>query len=245
MWKWRYFEGFDNLIFSLLGSGRGRHHLCHSPGCWVPETTEAVCGGGSPPSDHHQSVPKCHQPRCQQDQRDLCFREEGRQAVRAQCCSNSFPHSPLMSLRQKMIKAYFSSSTLFRPLLSQRAEAAVGEMCRHSPELQAHRRSEGLLLQDGCGCCDVSGGTDVLEDDWHQEGPGRGPRGEHFHCCCLDMIGYETSNVLLNVPGFPVSHWGGIQEDLLVRGVRNAAQILWEPKDCFAERGAGAEGWEG
>lgn len=60
-------------------------------------------------------------------------------------------------------------------LSSQRAEAAVGEVCSHSPELQAYCRSEGFLLQDGGGRCHVSGRAAVSEDDWHQEGPGRRP----------------------------------------------------------------------
>lgn len=89
----------------------------------------------------------------------------------------SFPRFPSFVLEAKIIYTRLKLSGLIFFFCPQRAEAAFGEMCCHSPELQANRRSEGLLLQDGCGCCDVSGWTDVPEDDWHQEGPGRSPWG--------------------------------------------------------------------
>ncbi len=73
---------FHNLSF-VPPSGRGRHHLRHSPGRRVPEAAETVRGGGSPPSDHHQSVPHRHQPRRHQDQGDRRLCEERRQAVSA------------------------------------------------------------------------------------------------------------------------------------------------------------------
>lgn len=165
------------VFFSLLYSGWGWHHLCHPSGSRIPEATEAVCGGGSPPSDHYQSFSNCHQSCCQQNQGDLCFRQEGRQEVRAW----RWRTPPLLSANLKW-SGLLSHNM---PFLSQRAEAAVGEMCRHSPELQADRGSKGLLLKDGCGCCDVSGGTDVSEDDWHQESPGRSPWGESVHSHCL------------------------------------------------------------
>lgn len=57
-----------------LSSGWGRHHLRHPPGCRVPEAAEVVRGGGSPPADHHQSLPHRHQSRRRQDKGDrrLC-----------------------------------------------------------------------------------------------------------------------------------------------------------------------------
>lgn len=75
--------GFPKYFFP--SSGRGRHHLRHSPGRWVPEAAEVVRGGRSPPSDHHQSIPHRHQPCCQQDQGRRCLGEERRQAVSAHC----------------------------------------------------------------------------------------------------------------------------------------------------------------
>lgn len=79
-----------------------------------------------------------------------------------------FPPSPLSLSYSRVLN-------LFPP--PQGAEAAAGEVRRHGSELQADRRPEGFLLQDGGGRRDVSGRADVPEDDRHQEGSGRSPRG--------------------------------------------------------------------
>ena len=43
-------------------------------------------------------------------------------------------------------------------LLWQREAFPLGKVCTNRAELEAHRSPEGILREDGCGCCHVPGG---------------------------------------------------------------------------------------
>lgn len=95
---------------------------------------------------------------------------------------------------------------------------SAGEVRANHAQLEADRAAEAVLLEVGGGRGDAAGRAVAAEHDRYQEGAGRRPRGFAAGLRC------------------------GVQEDVLVRRLRDAAEEVLELQDRSAEHRAGAEG---